>query len=113
MKTTNAKKVSYRLRPLAPSITIKYPPRTFLAIVVHLKALVNSSHGFNKKLEISYKFAQKHIQELSVGQHARRFSVLGHNIVKKLDRVTSSCTPVQIMMEKKCGLFQRDISMEF
>jgi hypothetical protein len=68
-----------RLRPplpLAPSITFKYPPGKFLAIVVQLKALLNSSHEFNKKLEISYKFAQYHIQELSVGQHARLFSVL-------------------------------------
>jgi hypothetical protein len=82
--------------PLAHSITIKYPPGKRLAIFVQLKAL-NSSHEVNKfKTKCS-----NHTQELSVGQRARLFSMLdskkmGHNIVKKLDTVTTSVHRLRI-----------------
>jgi hypothetical protein len=58
--------------PLAHSITIKYLPGKRLAFFVKLKALLNSSHEVNNKLETK----QNHTQQLSVGQHARLFSVL-------------------------------------
>jgi hypothetical protein len=53
---TVLERTSYRLSPLAPSITIKYPTGKSLAIFVQLKA-----HEFNNELEKN-AFGQNHIQ---------------------------------------------------
>jgi hypothetical protein len=37
----------------------------------------------------------------------------GHNSVKMLERVTSSCVQVGVMMVNKCAKFQSHMSMDF
>jgi Ni,Fe-hydrogenase I cytochrome b subunit len=37
----------------------------------------------------------------------------GHNSVQMLDRVTSSCLQVGVMMVNKCAKFQSHMSMDF